>query len=341
MQPHRILRTAFALAVLNCMMFAAFVMPFWPTQSRAETTISLQVFYEPLTPYGYWVDDPSYGRVWRPRDVGTDWRPYTYGRWTYTTEYGWVWVSEEPWGSVAYHYGQWVWVSQYGWVWVPGDIWAPAWVEWCYSDDYIGWSPMAPDPYWQTGYYSGRFDCSGYYSRTVYVRQDRFAGASVSAYVAAPSLNASIAAKAVNVTRYSRSRTGIVNRSIDIDRLQARTGQSIPRMRVARVQSPVLPTAAVMGSEELRIFQPKVVGLTPTTLDTRLQQKLEIDPGNSLQLPKAPIAGIESSPSLPSHGLSIPQSGGMDVDRVRPPSDFGAPSLGGIRSVGPLGGGRR
>src|SRR5437016_182588 len=64
----------------------------------AQTTFAY--FDEPLSPYGYWVDDPSYGRVWRPRDPSVDWRPYMYGRWAYTSEYGWVWVSDEPWGWV-------------------------------------------------------------------------------------------------------------------------------------------------------------------------------------------------------------------------------------------------
>jgi hypothetical protein len=48
---------------------------------RAQSTVTY--FDEPLAPYGYWVEDPSYGRVWRPRDPGIDWRPYTYGRHAY------------------------------------------------------------------------------------------------------------------------------------------------------------------------------------------------------------------------------------------------------------------
>ncbi len=33
-------------------------------------------FYQPLTPYGRWVDTPDYGRVWVPGGVAADWRPY-------------------------------------------------------------------------------------------------------------------------------------------------------------------------------------------------------------------------------------------------------------------------
>src|SRR5262245_22210570 len=29
--------------------------------------------------------------------------------------------------------------------WIPGDEWAPAWVNWRYGDDYVGWAPLPPD----------------------------------------------------------------------------------------------------------------------------------------------------------------------------------------------------
>ena len=35
-------------------------------------------------------------------------------------------------------------IEDYGWFWVPGDTWAPAWVQWRYSDDYVGWAPIGP-----------------------------------------------------------------------------------------------------------------------------------------------------------------------------------------------------
>jgi hypothetical protein len=95
----------------------------------------------------------------------------------YTSEYGWVWVSEEPWGWVVYHYGNWVWTSQHGWVWVAGDVWGPSWVDWCYGGGYVGWTPMPPDPYWQGAYYYGSYDCSSprYTSRAVFVSETNFA----------------------------------------------------------------------------------------------------------------------------------------------------------------------
>jgi hypothetical protein len=74
-------------------------------------------FEESLNPYGYWVDAPGYGRVWRPNEEW-GWRPYVDGQWIWTS-YGWTWSSPEPWGW-TFHYGRWGWANTYGWVWDAG-----------------------------------------------------------------------------------------------------------------------------------------------------------------------------------------------------------------------------
>lgn len=132
-------------------------------------------------------------------------------------------------GWVVSHYGRWVWSSRYGWVWVAGDAWGPALVEWCYGDGYVGWAPMPPHPYWQGTTYYGSYECGSprYYSRAVFVSETYFASPRVSAHVVASSRNATVARGTINVTSYSRAGSGIVNRSIDIARLQAATGVAI------------------------------------------------------------------------------------------------------------------
>lgn len=100
-----------------------------------------------LDAYGHWVSLPRYGRVWAPDGLPPDWRPYEYGHWVYTDEWGWYWVSDDEeadWGWVTYHYGRWV-HDRGSWFWVPGDEWAPAWVDWRYGGDDIGWAPLPPD----------------------------------------------------------------------------------------------------------------------------------------------------------------------------------------------------
>src|ERR1051325_5239707 len=54
-------------------------------------------FYAPLAPQGTWVEVGTYGRCWRPQSVAVGWAPYTEGYWEWT-DYGWYWVSDEPWG---------------------------------------------------------------------------------------------------------------------------------------------------------------------------------------------------------------------------------------------------
>ncbi|MGH6665196.1 MAG: DUF6600 domain-containing protein [Pseudolabrys sp.] len=100
-----------------------------------------------LDAYGHWVSLPHYGQVWTPDGVPPDWRPYEYGHWVYTDDWGWYWVSDEQeddWGWVVYHYGRWI-HDRGSWFWVPGDEWAPAWVDWRYGGDDIGWAPLPPD----------------------------------------------------------------------------------------------------------------------------------------------------------------------------------------------------
>jgi hypothetical protein len=108
-----------------------------------ETTVSFQLFYDQMSPYGSWVEYQNYGYVWIP-DVDRDFSPYcTNGHWVYT-DYGWTWASDYPWGWAAFHYGRWAYDDQIGWLWIPGNDWGPAWVTWRRSQGYYGWAPMGP-----------------------------------------------------------------------------------------------------------------------------------------------------------------------------------------------------
>jgi hypothetical protein len=105
--------------------------------------VSFQVFYDELSPYGTWVDNPDYGYVWSP-NVGPDFVPYaTNGHWIYT-EAGWTWLSDYAWGWAPFHYGRWFNDPNYGPMWIPDTVWGPGWVSWRSSDYYYGWAPMGP-----------------------------------------------------------------------------------------------------------------------------------------------------------------------------------------------------
>jgi hypothetical protein len=128
-------------ALLVALNTGAWIIP--QVASGQQVSVSYQLFYDELSPYGMWVDYPNYGYVWIPdRDPGFS--PYeTAGHWIFTED-GWTWVSDYPWGWAAFHYGRWDYDNVYGWFWVPDDVWGPAWVSWRRSPGYFGWAPLRP-----------------------------------------------------------------------------------------------------------------------------------------------------------------------------------------------------
>jgi hypothetical protein len=106
--------------------------------------VSLQSFYDELSPYGTWIQDPQYGYVWRPDVDQEEFRPYySNGRWA-MTEYGNTWVSNYDWGWAPFHYGRWIYNRYNQWVWLPDTVWGPAWVSWRSGGGYYGWAPLGP-----------------------------------------------------------------------------------------------------------------------------------------------------------------------------------------------------
>lgn len=115
---------------------------FADSKHRFDVQVNIGVFYNPLARYGEWIES-DWGHAWRPSHIQYGWRPYLMGRWIWT-DYGWYWVSNEPFGWATYHYGRWNYDDYYGWIWIPDNEWGPAWVEWRYDDDYVGWAPLTP-----------------------------------------------------------------------------------------------------------------------------------------------------------------------------------------------------
>ena len=141
-----------------------------PNQADETDPAAMQTFQPALSPYGTWVEDPTYGTVWVPyeSEVGANFSPYlTAGHWSYTTE-GYYWNSDYAWGWAPFHYGRWVWDDLYGWMWIPGAVYSPAWVEWRYGGGYMGWGPAYPSWYWHGGYAYG-FGAGFYWGPRPYV----------------------------------------------------------------------------------------------------------------------------------------------------------------------------
>src|ERR1044071_9023353 len=115
----------------------------YDTVAPGDPVESVDVFYDQLSPYGVWVDEPDAGRVFIP-DVA-DYVPYVRGHWEYTN-LGFVWVSTEPFGWATSHYGRWAYSRYFGrWYWLPDTEWGPAWVEWRETGTDFGWAPLPPE----------------------------------------------------------------------------------------------------------------------------------------------------------------------------------------------------
>ena len=111
--------------------------------AKPTIEVNFGFFYSSLRNYGEWIEIDRDIYAWRPIHVSSFWKPYSRGRWVWSS-YGWYWDSYEPFGWAVYHYGRWYYDDYYGWIWIPDYEWGPAWVEWRYNDDYIGWAPLPP-----------------------------------------------------------------------------------------------------------------------------------------------------------------------------------------------------
>lgn len=115
--------------------------------ARADDSVSIDFFYDALSPYGDWIYTDGYGYVWQPlASQQPGWSPYADGSWAFT-DAGWTWISNEDFGWLTYHYGRWIRMQQ-SWLWVPGYEWAPAWVSWRQTQGQIGWAPLPPEAAW-------------------------------------------------------------------------------------------------------------------------------------------------------------------------------------------------
>ena len=145
----------FVFSAAAMLMTGAAIVPAEPAQAAVSFNLNFgfNYFHDRLADRGRWVSSPIWGDVWQPgrRFVGADFQPYTNGYWEYTDEYGWYWVSDDPFDDVVYHYGRWVYDPDMSWVWIPGYTWGPGWVVWREGDGYSGWLPMPPDEAFVSG----------------------------------------------------------------------------------------------------------------------------------------------------------------------------------------------
>jgi hypothetical protein len=220
--------------LLIALMIAGFLALAAPP-SQGQVAVSFSVFHESLAPHGTWVSVGSYGECWYPSGLSAGWQPYSNGEWIYT-DYGWTWVSYDPWGDYPFHYGTWVFEGAYGWVWVPGYVWAPAWVTWSYSDAYVGWAPIPPTlAFGFSGYLGGPVVVSHNYY--VFVPTNRMLGANVSTVRVPVARNATILPATRKVTNFAVQGGVVRNTALPVSHIEKVTHTTIQRANISQAKT--------------------------------------------------------------------------------------------------------
>ena len=246
-------------------------------------------FYDELSNYGDWMLTRNFGWAWFPRDVPPYWRPYSDGRWVYT-DYGWAWASNETFGWATYHYGRWAWDPRFGWLWVPGTVWGPAWVSWEYGGGYVGWAPLPPSVRYQFGTGIRHGDPGGDFDLRpdayCFVPERSFLQSRVSRYVIPTARNVTILQLAVNITNYDDVDNRVMNRGVDVRRIEQATGQPVQPLRVIESRE---RTRTQVVKSELRIYTPERRQLESVRVAPRA------DPGLRPEVP--PVEPGQDQPS--------------------------------------------
>jgi hypothetical protein len=247
-------------------------------------------FYGGLAPYGEWLEVDAGFYAWRPTHVRAGWRPYMFGHWAWT-DYGWYWISDEPFGWAVFHYGRWYDDEYYGWIWIPDRTWAPAWVEWRYNDDYLGWAPLPP--YANFNFHFGIRFTTHWFAPHHYWNFVRYR------HFCSPSLVHEIVSLENTRRMFGSTRTGgrydfndgrIINRGIDRGIVERRGGNTrIGRMEVR--ETGAVGERVVRGGNQGRIevYRP-ATGRTPERIEARKPER-----GTSLDLQRIERAPRESA----------------------------------------------
>ena len=227
----------------------------WITPNEASAQqgpVTLQVFYDALSPYGMWVNYPHYGYVWIPdRDPGFS--PYaTSGYWVFT-DYGWTWVSDYPWGWAPFHYGRWDYDNTYGWLWVPDGEWGPAWVSWRRSPGYYGWAPLRPGISMSIAF--GR-DYHERNERWTFVRDRDITGRDKGRHYVDRANNAMIIRNSTLIvnTRKDNNRNATYIAGPDRDDIQKFTHTTIKSVTISETDKP----GHRLNNDELHIYRPQI-----------------------------------------------------------------------------------
>ena len=238
--------------MLSSLLIAGLLLTAAPSPAHAGVAVSVGFFHDELSPYGRWVPC-DYGDCWVPASVGAGWQPYSNGEWIYT-DYGWTWVSYDPWGGDPFHYGSWYWFDD-AWAWVPGTVWGPAWVTWGYDADDIGWAPLPPSfAFTATGYFGSPVVAS---SRSyVFVPTRSFAGVNTSTVRIPAAQNAALLPRMRAATAFNVSGGVVRNTALPLSRVESATGRRIPRQSISAARTDPRPVPRTAANSRMSLTAP-------------------------------------------------------------------------------------
>ena len=205
------------------------------SEKATAQSVSFQVFYDDLSPYGSWVQNPQYGYVWCPRVSGFS--PYSTNGYWVMTDAGWTWVSDYSWGWAPFHYGRWYYDDGFGYVWVPGYDWGPGWVSWRRSNEYYGWAPIGPGVSIDVAYSNG-YNLP--YNQWNFVSCNNFGRRDIRNYYVNRSKNVTIInnTTVINTTRVDNSRRTTYNVGPDRAEVQKKVGRQINPVAIVDEKKP-------------------------------------------------------------------------------------------------------
>lgn len=210
-------------------------------------------FYDYLSPHGIWVNQPPYGHVWIPYNVGYGWRPYTNGRWIWSSN-GWTWVSFYDWGWAPFHYGRWGWDYSLGWYWVPGSLWGPAWVSWRFGSVHIGWAPLSPDTVYTLGVGVERLPYPIPDTLWIFVDGRYFFHSGIHQYALPVERNYTIIKKTMIKTNIVQRNKLVVNQGVDVETVSRMTNRKVSKYMLENMDEPGAPK---VRTDAVGVYRPR------------------------------------------------------------------------------------
>jgi hypothetical protein len=213
-----------------------------------------------------------------------------------------------------------VWEPRFGWLWTPGTVWGPAWVSWQYGGGYVGWAPLPPSVGFEIGIgiRLGDFDLNigirpNSYS---FVAERSFLEPRLSRYVVPAARNVTIIHNTTNVTNYTYVDNRVVNRGVDVRRIEQATGQRLQQRHVAAARS---RTHSEVARNEVLIYRPERQQLDSVRVVPRANagQRAETPQpgrvGQRTETPQPPRVGQRAETPPPGRVQDKPAPAGRDV----------------------------